>query len=246
MNNIWKQNVAGAQTAAYDQGLRSYMLNIYNYMAGGLAITGVVALFVAQTEALLRLFYSVNEAGQMTGMTPLGWIAAFAPIGFVLFLSFKIQSMSFKTAQLTFWVFAGVMGISLSNLFLLYTGASIARVFFITAGLFGGMSLYGYTTKRDLTGMGSFLIMGVWGLLIASLVNIFMQSSMMQFAISVLSVLIFTGLTAYDTQKIKGMYYALAGTGEMAAKMAIMGALNLYMDFINIFIHLMRLMGERR
>jgi hypothetical protein len=138
------------------------------------------------------------------------------------------------------------MGISLSNLFLLYTGASIARVFFITAGLFGGMSLYGYTTKRDLTGMGSFLIMGVWGLLIASLVNIFMQSSMMQFAISVLSVLIFTGLTAYDTQKIKGMYYALAGTGEMAAKMAIMGALNLYMDFINIFIHLMRLMGERR
>lgn len=245
MNNMWKQNVAGAQAATYDQGLRSYMLNIYNYMAGGLALTGVVALLVAQNEALLRLFYTVDEAGRM-GMSPLGWLAAFAPLGFVLYFGFRLQQMSFKSAQIAFWAFAGIMGISLSNLFLLYTGESIARVFFITSSVFGAMSLIGYTTNRDLTGMGSFLIMGMIGVFIASIVNIFMQSTGMSLVISVLSVIIFTGLTAYDTQKIKGLYYEFAGTGEMAGKVAIMGALNLYLDFINLFIHMLRLVGDRR
>ncbi len=248
MNSPWKQQqaYAPAQAAAVDQGLRSYMLNIYNYMAGGLALTGIFAVLVAQSEALLSLFYTVNEMGQLTGMTPLGWIAALAPLGFVLFMSFRIQHMSFQAAQLTFWAFAAVMGISLSNIFLMYTGASIARVFFITASLFGVMSLYGYATKRDLTGFGSFLIMGLFGIIIASLVNIFLQSSTLYFAVSVLGVLIFTGLTAYDTQRLKGMYYATAGMGEIAGKMAIMGALNLYMDFINLFLHLLRFMGDRR
>lgn len=243
----WKQQAyAPAQAAAVDQGLRSYMLNIYNYMAGGLALTGIVALVISQNEALLRLFYSFNEAGQLTGMSPLGWIVAIAPLGFVLFLSFRIQQMSFQTAQMTFWIYAGVMGASLSSLFLIYTGASIARVFFITAGLFGAMSLYGYTTKRDLTGMGSFLIMGLIGVILASIVNIFLKSSGLDFALSILATLIFTGLTAYDTQRLKGIYYATMGMGEFAAKQAIMGALSLYLDFINLFINLLRLMGDRR
>lgn len=244
---MWKPNqtIAQSHESAIDAGLRSFMLNVYNYMGGGLALTGIMALLFANNEALLQLVYRV-EGGMIVGMTGLGWLAAFAPIGFALFFGFKLQSMSFRTAQMVFWAFAAVMGISMSSLLLMYTGASVARVFFITAGLFGGMSLYGYTTKRDLTGFGSFLIMGLWGLIIASIVNIFMQSSAMYFALSVISVIIFTGLTAYDTQRLKGMYYAVAGNGEMAGKMAVMGALNLYMDFINLFINLLRLMGDRR
>jgi FtsH-binding integral membrane protein len=215
-------------------------------MAGGLTLTGLVSLLVANNPTLLQLFYSTNAAGQMVGMTLLGWLVAFAPIGFVLFFSFKLESMRFNTAQMVFWAFAAIMGISLSSLFLVYTGMSITRVFLITAGVFGAMSLYGYTTQRDLTSMGSFLMMGLFGVVIASIVNIFMQSGMMAFIISLLSVAIFTGLTAYDTQRIKGTYYAYAHSGELAAKMAIMGALNLYLDFINLFVNLLRLMGDRR
>lgn len=238
-----------SQAAAVDMGLRAYMLKIYNYMASALALTGIVALVFAQlattTDAETGQL-ALTGLGQAVYMSPLKWVVMFAPLGMVLWMSFGLQRMSAATAQGLFWAFSVLMGLSMSSIFLVYTGESIARAFFITAGMFGGMSLYGYTTKRDLTGIGSFLIMGVWGLLLASIVNIFVGSSGLSFAISALAVLIFTGLTAYDTQKLKQMYYEVGVAGEMAAKMAIMGALNLYMDFINIFIHLLRFVGERR
>ena len=248
MSNMWKQQGAyqASQAAAYDEGLRSYMLGVYNYMGAGLALTGALALFVFNSPVILQLFYNINEAGQLVGMKPLGWVVAFAPLAFVLFLSFKIQSMSFKAAQMTFWAFAAVMGVSMADLFLMFTGTSIARVFFITAGIFGAMSLYGYTTKRDLTGMGSFLFMGLIGIIIASIVNIFLGSSTLHWIISLVGVGVFVGLTAYDTQRIKGMYYAVAGNAEMAGKAAIMGALSLYLDFINLFIMLLQFFGDRR
>lgn len=239
------QQAARAEAASYDMGLRAYMLQVYNYMASALVLTGIVALFAAQSELVTNALYVMNE-GRLVGMKPLGWLVAFAPVAFVLLLSFRVDSMSFQSAQIAFWAFAGVMGLSLASIFLVYTGASIARVFFITAIMFGGMSLYGYATKRDLTGIGSFLIMGVWGLFAAGIVNIFLKSSMLHFAISVIGVLVFVGLTAYDTQRIKAVYYEVAGRGELAAKAAIMGALNLYLDFINLFIMLLRLIGERR
>jgi len=235
-----------SQAVAYDQGLRSYMLRIYNYMASALALTGVTALLAANSPAVLSSLYKVNEAGQIAGMTGLGWLVAFAPLGMVLWLSMGINRMSTTTAQASFWAFSVIMGLSLSSIFLMYTGESIARAFFVSAATFGAMSLYGYTTKKDLSGWGSFLIMGLIGLIIASVVNIFLQSSALAFATSAIGVLIFVGLTAYDTQKIKTMYHQIAGNAEMVAKMSILGALNLYMDFINIFIHLLRFMGERR
>jgi len=225
-------------TAAIDEGLRSYMLRVYNYMGIGLAVTGVVAYlfnqWVASSQANIDLIYG----------SPLQWVIALSPLAFVLVLSFGINKMSFSTAQLTFWAFATVMGLSLSSIFLIYTGTSIARVFFITAATFGAMSLYGYTTKRDLTGMGSFLFMGLIGLIIASVVNIFMASSALAFGISVIGVLIFVGLTAYDTQKIKEEYVEHDGA-EVMGKKAIMGALRLYLDFINLFLMLLRLFGNR-
>jgi FtsH-binding integral membrane protein len=231
-------------SAEIDLGLRAYMLKVYNYMAIGLAVTGLVAFFSANA--------SVNWAtGELTGygqavfMSPLRWLVIFAPVGAVLFLSFGIQRMAASTAQMVFWVYAALMGLSLSSIFLVYTGQSITQVFFISAASFAALSLYGYTTKRNLSAMGSFLIMGLFGLIIASLVNLFMQSSAMSFAISVLGVGIFAGLTAYDTQTIKEMYYEADDT-ETAGKKAIMGALNLYMDFINLFIMLLRLVGDRR
>ena len=236
---------ARPQAAAYDAGLRSYMLKIYNYMASGLALTGIVALFAAQSEAVLSAMY-VFEGNAITGMKPLAWIVMFAPLGLVMYLSFGLRNMSLVAAQASYWIYAAVMGLSLSTIFLTFTGESITRVFFITAGTFGGMSLYGYTTKRDLTGMGSFLMMGLWGIIIASLVNLFLKSSGMQFAISVIGVLVFVGLTAYDTQKLKNLYYQLTGEGEWAGKMVIMGALTLYLDFINIFMQLLYLFGDRR
>jgi FtsH-binding integral membrane protein len=227
----------GAASAQYDMGLRAYMLKIYNYMAIALGLTGVVALGTASSPALMQAIYG----------TPLQWVVALAPLGIVMFLSFRVMKLSTAAAQAWFWVFAAAMGLSLSSIFMLYTGQSIARVFFITAGVFGSMSLYGYTTKKDLTGMGSFLIMGLWGLIIASLVNMFMHSSALQFAISAIGVLIFTGLTAYDTQKIKHMYYAVGGgNAEVAGKAAIMGALTLYLDFINLMLMLLRFFGDRR
>lgn len=224
----------GTHAADIDVGLRQYMLRVYNYMFGGLAVTGLVAYFVGTNEAMLSAIYG----------TPLAFVVMLAPLGFVLFFSFRIQKMSVGTAQAVFWAFATAMGLSLSYIFAVYTGASIARVFFITAATFGAMSLYGYTTKRDLTSWGSFLFMGLIGIILAMLVNLFLQSSALHFAISVIGVLVFVGLTAYDTQKIKEMYLESDGAAVMAKK-AIMGALNLYLDFINLFIMLLRLFGSR-
>jgi uncharacterized protein len=221
-----------------DQGLRSYMLKVYNYMGVGLVVTGLVAYFVSQwamaSQANAELLYG----------SPLAWVIMLSPLAFVLVLSFGINKMSPAAAQLTFWAFAAVMGLSLSSIFLVYTGASIARVFFISAATFGAMSLYGYTTKRDLTSIGNFLFMGLIGLVIASVVNIFLKSSGLEFAISALGVLIFVGLTAWDTQKIKESYSVSFGA-DVLAKGAIMGALNLYLDFINLFLMLLRLFGNR-
>ncbi len=235
---------AEARAVPIDAGLREYMLRVYNYMASGLALTGIIAYATANTPALLSLFYATSPEGFLQP-TMLAWIAMLSPLGFVLALSFGINKMSASTAQAVFWGFAGVMGLSLSHIFLSYTGTSIARVFFITAGTFAGMSLYGYTTKKDLSGWGSFLVMGLIGIIIASVVNMFLQSSAMQFVISVIGVLVFVGLTAYDTQKIKNMYSEADGS-ETASKKAIMGALTLYLDFINLFLMLLRLFGERR
>ncbi len=237
------RSVGTIATPAIDAGLRSYMLRVYNYMLAGLVVTGAAVLAVLNTP--LGAAFFAMEGGYITGMSILGWIALFAPLGMVFFLSFRINHMSFTAAQATFWIFAAVMGIGLAPTFLMYTGASIARVFFITAATFGAMSLWGYTTKRDLTGMGSFLFMGLIGIVIAMVVNMFLASTMMDFIISVLGVVIFTGLTAYDTQKIKESYSA-SMAGDVMGKAAIMGALNLYLDFINLFIMLLRLVGDRR
>jgi FtsH-binding integral membrane protein len=238
---------ATTATATYDAGLRAHMLRIYNYMAGALALTGLVAYGVANSP-LLGLFYNQTLTAGGVALTPniLGWIVMLAPLGLVLLLSFRIQHMSQGAAQLTFWGYAAMVGASLASIFFLYTDASIATTFFVTAATFGAMSLYGYTTKRDLTGFGNFLFMGLIGILIASVVNIFLQSAAMNFVVSVLGVLVFTGLTAYDTQKIKQFYYAVGHDGALAGKAAIMGALSLYLDFLNIFLFLLRFMGDRR
>ena len=224
--------------AAVDEGLRSYMLSVYNYMGIGLVVTGLVAYFFNQwamsSQANMELIYG----------SPLMWVIALAPLAFVLVLSFGISKMSVGAAQLTFWAFATVMGLSLSSIFAVYTDASIAKVFFISAATFGAMSLYGYTTKRDLTGMGTFLMMGLIGIIIASVVNMFINNGPLDFAISVVGVLVFVGLTAYDTQKIKESYSESHGA-EVLGKSAIMGALELYLDFINLFLMLLRLFGNR-
>ncbi|RYE09331.1 MAG: Bax inhibitor-1/YccA family protein [Hyphomicrobiales bacterium] len=238
---------------AIDEGLRSYMLKVYNYMSVGLVVTGLVAWFANQAAtttnpdqavAQLQNGELLTQWGALLYTSPLMWVFALAPLAFVLVLSFGINKLSVPAAQATFWGFAAIMGLSLSSIFMVYTDASIAKVFFITAATFGAMSLYGYTTKRDLTGMGNFLLMGLIGLIIASVVNIFMQSTMLEFAISAIGVLVFVGLTAYDTQKIKESYDSSAGS-DVLAKGAIMGALNLYLDFINLFMMLLRLFGNR-
>ena len=237
-----------AATGIVDEGLRQHMLRVYNYMASALALTGVIAYVTASMSVV------TNDVGQIVGYTQLGatlfgsalkWVVMLAPLGFVFFLSARINRMSFSTAQTTFWVFAGVMGVSFATIFIAYTGASITRVFFITAGTFAGMSLYGYTTKKDLTSWGSFLFMGLIGVVIAMVVNIFLQSSALHFLISAVGVIVFVGLTAYDTQKIKELYMG-SDDRETMGKKAIMGALNLYLDFINLFIMLLRLFGDRR
>jgi uncharacterized protein len=225
----------GTQSAAYDAGLRSYMLSVYNYMASGVLLTGIVAYFFAESGLARDIMF---------GPGILKYVIMFAPLGFVLALSFGINKMSTGTAQLVFWAYTVVMGLSLSTIFLVYTGGSIAQTFFATAGAFAGLSLWGYTTKKDLSGMGTFLIMGVVGLFIASVINIFMKSDTMSLVISFVGVLIFAGLTAYDTQKIKSMYSYVAGT-DMVGKTVILGALNLYLDFINMFMFLLRFMGSR-
>ena len=232
-----------APSAAIDAGLRTYMLRVYNYMTVGTAITGLTAWLVANT-ALINLFYNTTQDGFITPSL-LGWAAVISPLIFILAMNFGLNKMKASTIQMLFWVVTIVFGISLSNILLTFTGTSVARVFFITAGLFGAMSLYGYTTKRDLTKLGSFLFMGLIGIILASVVNMFMGSSMMQFVISVAGVLIFTGLTAYDTQKIKNTYDSVSHSGELMTKTAVMGALNLYLDFLNLFIMLMHLLGNR-
>ncbi len=226
---------AQAQAAAVDVGLRAYMLRVYNYMSVALALSGAVAFFVSTNPALQQVIFG----------TPLMWVVFLAPLGLVFFLSARIQKMSATAAQTTFWIFAALMGLSLASIFIAYTPESITRVFFITAGAFAGLSLVGYTTKKDLSGMRTFLIMGVIGLIIAMVVNMFVASSMLQLGISVIGVLIFAGLTAYDTQQIKLMYYE-ADEDEVAAKKSIMGALKLYLDFLNMFIFLMHILGVAR
>ena len=217
-------------------------------MASGLALTGIIALVIAQMSV------NFNDAGQITSVTQLGntlfntplkWIVMLAPLGLVFFLSAKLHSMSFSTAQTTFWIYAGLMGVSMATIFMAFTGASIARVFFITAGTFAAMSIYGYTTKKDLSKFGAFLFMGLIGIIIASLVNMFLESSALHFAISVIGVLVFVGLTAYDTQRIKNEYDEYHDE-ETTGKLAISGALRLYLDFINLFIMLLHLFGARR
>ena len=236
---------------AIDAGLRQYMLTVYNYMASGLALTGLVAFMLYQMvggndiQVVNGVMYNLNSLGQTIYSGPLMWIIALSPLAVVMYMSFGIRGMSAARAQTMFWVFSFLMGLSLSSILLTYTGASIARVFLITATTFGAMSIYGYTTKRDLTKLGSFLMMGLIGIIIASIVNIFMKSSMMYFVISIIGVLIFVGLTAYDTQKIKNMYLA-SDDSETLGKKAVMGALTLYLDFINLFIMLLRLFGQRR
>ena len=234
--------------AVIDEGLRAHMLRVYNYMASGLALTGVVAVLVAQMSIV------TGDAGQIVGLTnfgqtlfatPLKWVVMLAPIALVFFLSARLHALQFGTAQTVFWIFAALMGMSLATVFMAFTGTSIARVFFITAGTFGAMSLYGYTTKKDLSGWGSFLFMGLIGIIIASVVNIFLASSALQFAVSVIGVIVFVGLTAYDTQNIKNEY-AEHYDEETTGKLAISGALRLYLDFINLFIMLLHLLGDRR
>jgi len=223
-----------AAVADIDVGLRQYMLKVYNFMSVGLVVTGLVAYFVAQSEDLLRAIY----------FSPLRWVVMLAPIGFALLFGFRIQQMRASTAQMLYWAFAAVMGLSLSFIFIVYTNASVARVFFISAGTFAGMSLYGYTTKRDLSAFGTFMLMGVVGLFVALIANMFWQNDTFSLVIAAVGVLVFAGLTAYDTQKIKSDYYVYSG--DSLAKAAIIGALNLYLDFINMFLFLLRFMGQRR
>jgi FtsH-binding integral membrane protein len=233
----YDRNVAAfpgaARTVAVDAGLRAHMIRVYNYMAGGVALTGVVAY-------VTNLYF-----GQQLYTSPLMLVLIFAPFALVLFLSFRIDRIEASTARLLFFVYAALLGASLSVIFSVYTQTSITRVFFVTAASFGGLSLWGYTTQRDLTGMGSFLMMGLFGIVIASLVNIFLASSGLNWIISVVGVIVFAGLTAWDTQKIKEMYSPM-DDGTVAGRKAVMGALSLYLDFINLFLMLLRLFGDRR
>jgi FtsH-binding integral membrane protein len=221
-------------TAAFDEGLRKHMLRVYNYMMIGLAVTGIIAFLVASTPALYVPIFT----------TPLKWVVMLAPLAFIFVLSWRFEQMSTSALQMTFFAFCAVMGVSMASIFLVFTGASVARVFFITSAMFAATSLWGYTTKTDLSKMGSFLIMGLIGIVIASIVNIFLGSSALQFAISVIGVVVFTGLTAYDTQNIKESYAEHFGH-DTNTKMAVMGALSLYLNFINLFQMLLQLTGQR-
>ena len=228
------ERAAGADRALVDEGLRAFMLKVYNYMCLGLGVTGAVALFTASSETMMQVIYT----------SPLNWIVMLSPLAFILVLRFGINKLSVGATQALFWAFAMVMGLSMSMIFMVYTDTSIARVFFVTAAAFAGLSLYGHTTKRNLSAMGSFMVMGLIGIVIAMVVNIFLQSSAMQFAISVIGILIFAGLTAWDTQKLKIMY-AQADGAVVLEKSAIMGALTLYLDFINMFYFMLHLFGNR-
>ena len=237
--NLAARGAGFGRAVAVDAGLRAYMLRVYNYMAIGVALTGFAAMAVYQ-------MVQSNPALQQTLFGgPLYLVLLLAPLGLVFFLSFRIQHLSVGTAQALFFFYAALLGVSLAPIFIVYTHGSIARVFFISAASFGALSLYGYTTQRDLSPFGSFLIMGLFGIILASLVNIFLASSALQFVISVVGVLVFAGLTAWDTQQIKEMY-SVNDDGTIAGRKAIMGALRLYLDFINLFLMLLRLFGDRR
>jgi FtsH-binding integral membrane protein len=237
--------------AEIDQGLRSYMIGVYNYMAIGLAITGLFALGVymlsissVPTPYSIRGGLYLTQLGYTLFVSPLKWVIMLAPLAIVFFMSFRIDKMSVGTAQLTFWVYAALVGVSLATILMVYTHTSVARVFFIAAASFGALSLYGYTTKRDLSGMATFLFMGLIGVIIASVVNIWLASSMMQWIISIAGLLVFAGFTAYDTQDIKNMYDA-NDDGTVSGRKSIMGALRLYLDFLNIFLFMLQLLGNR-
>jgi hypothetical protein len=258
------QTIGRTGTVAVDQGLRAYMLRIYNYMVLGLAITGLAALGIyllsvtgdasaamkvlrngAQIPVPIGKTLFLTPVGYYVFVSPLKWAIMLSPLALVFVLSFGIARLRPAAAQVLFWLFAALMGLSLGSIFLVFTHTSIVQVFFITAASFGALSLYGYTTQRDLTGMGSFLLMGLFGVILASLVNLFMASSALQFAISVVGVLVFAGLTAYDTQRLKNEYIYAAMDGETAERSAIMGALSLYLNFINLFTLLLQLLGQR-
>jgi FtsH-binding integral membrane protein len=234
-----------ADQATFDVGLRQHMIRVYNYMASGLALSGIVAFALFSSSDLARLFFDVTANGRVVGLNVLGWVAIFAPLGLLLLVGFRAAQMSVGAIQAVYWAVTALMGVSLSLVLFRYTGASVARTFFVTAAAFGGLSLYGYTTKKDLSAFGKFLFMGLIGIILASLVNLFVHSSGMSFIISIAGVLIFSGLIAYDTQKIKEQYSEAYGT-EMAEKVAIFGALSLYLDFVNLFQFLMSFMGQSR
>ena len=233
-----------ADQATFDVGLRAHMVRVYNYMASGLALSGIVAFGLFSSPELAGMFFQL-QAGRVVGLNMLGWIAIFAPLGLLLLVSFRAATMSVGAIQAVYWTVTALMGVSLSLVLFRYTGASVARTFFVTAAAFGALSLYGYTTKRDLTAMGKFLFMGVIGLILASIVNMIWPSGTMSFVISAAGVLIFSGLIAYDTQKIKDQYSEAYGT-DTAEKVAIFGALSLYLDFVNLFQFLMSFLGQER
>ncbi|MFA1688928.1 Bax inhibitor-1/YccA family protein [Candidatus Rickettsia barbariae] len=235
MIDYTKTLTAASKNKTFDEGLRQYMLKVYNYMALALLLTGVAAVTTISVEPIYNLMFQ----------TGFGTIIMFAPLGIALYFFMGFGQMNLPTAQILFWVYAGLTGMSLAYLALIYTSASIARTFFICSSVFGAMSLYGYSTSRDLTSMGSFFAMGLIGLIIASLVNLFLKSSALSFATSLIGIVIFMGLIAWDTQKIKSMYY-MAGNDEAGQKLSIMAAFTLYLDFINLFLHLMRFLGKRR
>ncbi len=241
---INSRNIAQASAQAYvDQGLRQYMLKVYNYMAGGLCATALVAYLIANTSAI-KLFFTLSPNGAI-GMSGLAWLALLAPFIMIFAFNWVINRGTLAQVQGVYWGYAALMGAALAPVFIAYTGSSVTRIFLITAAMFGGMSIYGYTTRKDLTSMGSFMMMGLWGIIIAMIVNIFLKSPGLYYALSILSVIVFTGLTAYDTQKIRAIY-AEGDTTDMSSRKAISGALALYMDFINLFLALLRLFGDRR
>jgi len=236
-----------SQTAStVDQGLRSYMLKVYNYMASGVLLTAVIAYFAGTSDAFLGMVLAQGADGRV-GMSPLGWIIALAPIGMAFFMMFRINKMSTSAVQMTFWAYAALMGLSLFSIFLVYTGQSILQVFFITAGTFGLLSMWGYATKKDLTSWGTFLSVGVIAMFVVSIVNVFfLKSSGLSLAMSYIGVLLALGLTAYDTQKVKEVYYTTGGSPDAVQRASVLGALTLYFDFIYLFINLLRIIGERR
>jgi uncharacterized protein len=234
-----------ADQASFDVGLRQHMIRVYNYMASGLALSGIVAFALFSSSELAGLFFQVTANGRVAGLNALGWVAILAPLGLLLLVGFRAAKMSVGAIQAVYWTVTALMGVSLSLLLFRYTGASVARTFFVTAAAFGGLSLYGYTTKKDLSAFGKFLFMGLIGIILAGLVNMIWPSGTMTFIISVAGVLIFSGLIAYDTQRIKEQYADAWDSGS-AEKMAIFGALSLYLDFVNLFQFLMSFMGQDR